>query len=113
MFEIDTGTASTAPIPKSATIDGAINLASQGAWAERAHRQIIEAIEVCDDLEVLEEYWAGESLLLDSFYMDRPEYWERIKEAYDDQRIFLDPKTRLPSGNTDPAAPGNILGLTF
>lgn len=113
-FAIDTGnTGTTGPTPKSSNLDGVIDIASQPVWAERAHRQIIEAVQVCENLDELEEYWKAESVLLDSFYMNYPEYWERIKEAYDDHRILIDPKTKLPFGNTDPAEPGNCLGIDF
>ena len=112
-FAIDTGSAPEAPEAKSAILDGGIDLAAQPAWAERAHRQVIEALQGCESVEQINEYWKAETLLIDAFYMAYPEYWERIKEAYDEQRIFVDPKTKLPSGNADPAEPGNSLGITF
>lgn len=112
-FAIDTGSAPEAPVAKSATIDGSIDLAAQPEWAERAHRQIIEALQCCETLEQIEEYWKAETLLLDAFYMAYPEYWDRIKEAYDDCRILVDPKAKLPHGNADPAEPGNSLGIAF
>ena len=114
-FEIDTGdvTESNVPAPKSSMIEGSIDLLSQPEWAERAHRQIIGAVQLCETTEELQEYWDGETLLLDAFYMALPEYWERIKEAHDEQRIFITSSTASAQADTVPAAPGNCLGLTF
>ena len=90
-----------------------MNFPADPEWTERAHRQIIEAIQCIDTLDDLQTYWEAETIMLDGFYMNFPEYWELIKDAYDEQRIFLDPSTRLPKGNADPAEPGNSLGITF
>lgn len=106
-FTIDTGDTSIAPIPKSAEVDTTQQIdPTNGLWMERAHRQIIEAIECCETASDLADYMEGESLLLDSLYMNWPEYWARIDEAHEMQRSIL---TRAnPSAQADPipAEPG-------
>ena len=104
-FAIDTGEqteAALAPIPKSSGIDEtqSVSLADP-VRAERLHRQIIENLETCDDQTMLAEYWAAEQVLLDAFYLDRPEYWERIKETYEGCKAYL------------PKAPPNLLNKAF
>lgn len=113
-FAIDTGQETFAPIPKSSGIDAgqAIDL-SDGLRAERMHRQIIQAIESCEDIEMLEEYMRGESMLLDTFYLNRPEFWALIDDAFETQRAILTRATELAQANADPAEPGNCLGITF
>ncbi|MEY1555307.1 hypothetical protein AB3Y40_06695 [Yoonia sp. R2331] len=107
-FAIDTG-ASAAPAPKSAMIDESQQIdPTNGLWMERAHRQIIEAIEACETQADLAEYMEGETLLLDSLYMHWPEFWARIDDAHDTQRALLQPRA-TPSAQADPnpAEPGN------
>lgn len=112
-FKIDTGQEPLSIQVVSAMIDGSIDLQSQPQWAERAHRKVIELIQGCEDTNQLDEYWKAETILLDGFYMNYPEYWDAIKEAHIEHRALIDPKTKLPHGNTDPAEPGNSLGIKF
>ena len=104
-FSIDTGTqveAALAPIPKSSGVDDTMRISlSDSQRAERLHRQIIESIEACDDQQMLADYWDAETVLIDTFYMDRPDYYERIKEAYEGCKCYL------------PAAPANVLNKAF
>lgn len=80
-----------APDAKSGMIDKGqrVDLRAQPQWAERAHRQIIEAINEIESSEALEVYWASESVLLDAFYMDQPAYWDLINSAYEDHKAML------------------------
>lgn len=113
-FAIDTGQQTFAPIPKSTGIeDGqAIDL-SNGLRAERLHRQIIEAIETCETTEMLDEYMSGEAVLLDTFYLNRPEFWALIDDAHEMQRAVLARADQLAAANADPAESGNCLGIKF
>lgn len=114
-FSIDTGNDPYIPLAKSASVDEGQSISlSNGQRAERLHRQIIENIEACDSIEILEEYLAAEDLLLDAFYMDRPEYWAIIDDVKDTQFACLSAgEKRSANADTDPAEPGNSLGIIF
>ncbi|MGB0410184.1 MAG: hypothetical protein ACPGFA_01240 [Pikeienuella sp.] len=113
-FAIDAGDVSVAPVPKSSGIDEGQSIdLRDGLRAERMHRQIIQAIESCETAEMLAEYMAGESVLLDAFYLNRPEFWALIDDAQEMQRAILTRANPSAKAETDPAAPGNCLGITF
>jgi hypothetical protein len=107
-FAIDTGQqaeAALAPIPKSSGVDDTQHISlANSQRAERLHRQIIENVEACDDQQMLDDYWKAEGVLLDTFYMDRPDYWQLIKDVYDGCKCYL-PNAAPP--------PPNILNKAF
>ena len=57
--------------------------------AERTARQIIAAIEGCDDLEALESYVEAETILIEAITAYRAELGERVQTAYTDQKTML------------------------
>lgn len=116
-FQIDTGTATDSvdtPIPKSSGVDDTMQISlTDETRADRLRRQVIANIEACETQEMLDEYMSAEDVLLDTFYMDRPDFWETINDAYENCLGFLPSATQSAQADTDPAAPGNCLGLTF
>lgn len=89
-FEIDLGTQDNRPIPKAASIDGhGVSYAHRGDYAERHHRQIIEAIQTCESRADLDEYVEAEAPILDAMDRTHPHFADAIREAADDCRACL------------------------
>lgn len=57
--------------------------------AERTTRQIIAAIEGCDDLDTLDAYFEDENILIEAITAYRAELGERLQDAYTDQKTML------------------------
>lgn len=114
-FAIDTGAAEKiAPIPKSSGVDETMRISlADDTRADRLRRQIIANIEACEDQEMLDEYMSGEDMLLDTFYMDRPDFWETINNAFENCSGFLPSAKRSAQAETVQAEPANSLGISF
>ncbi len=89
IFQIDTGAPVYEPAVKSRGIDGEISYRNRGTDAERTHRQIIEALEGFDSPDELDAHYAAESLIIDSLWMDYPQYATAIDDAYEEHRMHL------------------------
>jgi hypothetical protein len=85
-LQIDTGQPTPAA-PKQ--YDGRVTFRDQGTRAERKHRQIIAAIEVCESSQEVDDILTEEDLILDAMLLDYPDYLEAIKEAADGQKAIL------------------------
>lgn len=102
VLKIDTGF--DRPSPKSAIVEPTMGIDfSDGSRAERTSRQIIEAIECFEDAEDLDKYVLEENLIIDSIYINFPEYAAAITDAHENHRIML----TSASANPRPAAPDN------
>ena len=115
MFKIATGDPEPAA-PKQ--YDGKITFRNHGTRAERKHRQIIAAIEVCETQQEVDDLLIEEDMVLDAMLLDYPDYYEAVKEAADDHKAILahghdpSPDTGAPVAMT-PTAQTNVLNKTF
>jgi len=98
--------------------DGVISFRDHGDRAERKHRQIIAAIELCETVQEVEDTLIEQDLVLDALLLDHPEYFAAIGEAADDHKAILragaasSADTGAPVAIT-PTAQSNVLGKTF
>lgn len=69
--------------------DGVLSYRDHGTRAERKHRQIIAAIEVCESIQEVEDILIEEDLVIDALLIDFPDYFEAIREAADDHKAIL------------------------
>lgn len=78
------------PRAKSAACDDTMNIRfTDWTRADRARRQIIEAIYSVNDLPTLQEYVEAEDLLIDALFLFDPEMADSIREAHEDVRAML------------------------
>lgn len=89
-FTIDTGPEPWEPVVYSAGLDTtSISYRGRGTDAERVHRKIICQIQEFEDAEKLDAHYRAESLIIDSLWLDYPQYAEAIDTAYEDHRMML------------------------
>lgn len=74
---------------KSEMIDEGQTIYRDGVWMERAHRQIIAAIEAHEDPDDLKDYMERESLLVDALHFEFPEYAAAVTDAFEDHLLML------------------------
>lgn len=87
MFAIDVA---PAPIPKSATVDSTQNIRfTDWTRADRAKRQVIEAIEAHECPNELAQYIESESLMIDALFLFDPAMSEEIEIAASDHTVIL------------------------
>lgn len=101
-FAIDTG-ATELPFAKSAVVDDTqVIRFTDYARADRAKRQVIEALQSTETPEDADAFIASESLVIDALFLAYPDMAEEISEAHQDHRALVNPVTRDPR----PAEPG-------
>lgn len=70
--------------PKPRLYDGVVNYRDHATRAERKHRQIIAAIQVCETIQEVEDILIEEDIVLDAMLLDHPDYYEAVKDARDE-----------------------------
>lgn len=94
MFQIETSQNFYAQLPKPKELDGRVEWHRDSTYAERWHRQRIEEIQACETVKEVNGLLAYYDELLDRLWLDFPDYADAIKEAADDQKIFVTPVTK-------------------
>lgn len=83
--------------------------------AERFKRQTLATVWGVDTEEGLTEYMDGKSAMLDALFLAYPDMWDEIQEQEQECRDGLKAgaANASASADTDPAEPGNSLGIKF
>lgn len=116
-FTIATAKQTEAPAQPRA-YDGVVTFRGFGDRAERKHRQIIAAIECCENAQEVDDTLTEHDAILDALFLDFPDYAEAIKDAAADHKAILaagsDPTPDAGAPAPIPAtAQANVLRKTF
>lgn len=93
--------------------DGYIDYSKRPEHAERKHRQIIAAIEACEDAQEVFAVLAANDEILDNFFLNYPDFAEAIDEAATDHKANLQHGATSSDEAKNIKKTGNILGIIF
>lgn len=117
MFKIDTGVEQPRAYGSFGKYehDDSLNVdLSNWQRADRFKRKCIEAIWGVEDADDLDTYLSSQDYMLDAIYLAHPDMHEEIRSNEQECRDGLaHATTSSAQADTDPAAPGNCLNITF
>lgn len=122
-FAIDTG-ASTEPDVRLGDFPEYQSLSERAApapfsgiitaeFAREFTNSTISEVWSVGDATDLDRLTSERDLLLEALFLAYPDLWDEIDEALDECRASLSAANPSAQADTDPAAPGNSLGITF
>lgn len=101
-------TANQTEAPARRQYDGVVNFRNFGERADRKHRQIISAIEICETAQEVNDTMVEHGEVLDALFLDYPDLSEAIHTAATDHKAIL-----AAGSDPKPDETSNVLGKSF